>query len=81
MAISILTDSERKVYNEVLASAGSSTRTKFKAVLKECGLIETPAQVIAMRKEIEKMRGEKDKAMTAAKRAAMQFFKGIGWIE
>jgi hypothetical protein len=56
MAISILTDSERKVYNEVMASAGRSTITKIKTALQECGLTDTPAQVIALRQEIEKQR-------------------------
>jgi hypothetical protein len=53
MALSILTDSERKAYEDM----NMTTRAKFDAVIKKYGIDKIPAEITAMRKEMDKQRG------------------------
>jgi hypothetical protein len=54
MALSILTDSEKKAF----ADMSMTTRTKFEAVLKKSGLPELTAQIKA---ELAELRKQNDK--------------------
>jgi Glu-tRNA(Gln) amidotransferase subunit E-like FAD-binding protein len=80
--MTLLTDSEQRL---LLSELCNTTRTKVEAVLRQYGLDRIPAeikqQVDTMAREQKKRHQEGEKVQTAAKRAAMQFFKGIGWIE
>jgi hypothetical protein len=78
MALSVLTDSERKVYE----SMRTTTRTKFEAAFKKSGLPEMTAKILA---EIETLRKQNDEihdnTSWASKFIANVFKSGAGEAE
>jgi hypothetical protein len=74
MALSVLTDSERKVYE----SMRTTTRTKFEAAFKKSGLPEMTSKILA---EIETLRKQNAEIHATAKESQgflSALFSGLG---